>query len=326
MLEDAASPSARRRASTPLWGSIARAPGVAYALILLMAIYSVAAPGFASIGNLANVLSQSVILLIVALPMTLIIMTEGMDLSAGAVLSLASVVLTMVALQAQSVALGVLAGLVVGAAFGALNGLLVAYLQIQPFVATLGTLGAAQGLALVLTDGQSVDGIPPAIASVYSARLAGVPAPIVIGALVYALFHVLLYHTRLGTYVPALGGNPQALELAGVPRRGMLVVVYAIGGCAAALAGLMMAARMNAGHPTAGIGTEFDAIAAVAVGGTSFEKGDGWLLGTLLGVLAVGILRNGLNIMAIPSSAQVAGVGVLTIATIFLDARRRKRS
>jgi ribose transport system permease protein len=325
MLDDAASPSARRRAWAPAWGPIARAPGVAYALVLLVAIYSVAAPGFASIGNLANVLSQSVILLIVALPMTLIIMTEGMDLSAGAVLSLASVVLTMIALQTQSVALGVLAGLVVGAAFGALNGLLVAYLQIQPFVATLGTLGAAQGLALVLTDGQSVDGIPPAIASVYSARLAGIPAPIVIGAVVYALFHVVLYHTRLGTYVPALGGNPQALELAGVPRRGMLVVVYAIGGCAAALAGLMMAARMNAGHPTAGIGTEFDAIAAVAVGGTSFEKGDGWLLGTLLGVLAVGILRNGLNIMAIPSSAQVAGVGILTIATIFLDARRRRR-
>jgi ribose transport system permease protein len=318
----------RVRESDPASGRavFAAIPGVAYALAALFVVFMTAAPGFASILNLTNVLSQSVILLIVALPMTLIMMTEGMDLSAGAVLSLSSVVLTMVALQAHSVALGLVSALMAGTAFGALNGWLVAYLQIQPFVATLGTLGAAQGVALVLTDGQSVDGIPAAIASFYSARLAGVPAPILLGAAVYALFHGLLYHTRLGTYVPALGGNPQALDLAGVRRRLVLVAVYAIGGCAAGLAGLMMAARINAGHPTAGIGTEFDAIAAVAVGGTSFEKGDGWLFGTLLGVLAVGILRNGLNLMAIPSSAQVAGVGLLTIATLVLDARRGRRS
>jgi ribose transport system permease protein len=301
---------------------IATIPGVAVVLVLLSALFALVAPGFLSAANLSNVLMQSTILLMIALPMTLIIMTEGLDLSVGAVLTLASVVLALTVVVTGSFILGLATALAVGLAFGVLNGILVAWMAIPPFVATLGTLGVAQGLALIVSDGQSVVGIPPSIQFIYSGKVSGVPMPIILGGAAYLFFHVLLYHTRFGTYVPALGGNREALKLAGVPDRGMLIAVYGLGGIMAGVAAMLLTARMNAGHPTAALGMEFDAIAAVAVGGTSFERGNGWLFGTLLGVFAVGILRNGLNLMAVPSSAQVACIGVLVILALYIDSLR----
>jgi ribose transport system permease protein len=256
--------------------------------------------------------------------MTLIIMTEGLDLSMGAVLTLASLVVALVALSTGSILLGLLAACAIGTAFGVVNGWLVAILGIPPFVATLGTLGMAQGLSLIVSDGQSVVGLPRAIREIYSGTAAAIPFPILMAVAAYAAFYLLLYHTRLGTFVFALGGNRDALRFAGIKVERMLIVVYAVGGAMAGLAGVLMTARMNAGHPTAGLGLEFDAIAAVAVGGTSFERGNGWLLGTLLGVLTVGVLRNGLNLLAIPSSAQVSCVGMLVIMALFFDGLRSR--
>jgi ribose transport system permease protein len=220
--------------------------------------------------------------------------------------------------------LGLGAAILVGAAFGTVNGWLVAILGIPPFVATLGTLGMAQGLSLIVSDGQSVVGIPHSVRDIYSATVLGVPVPIVMALATYAVFHTLLYHTRFGTYIFALGGNREALKYAGLSPNRLLIAVYALGGIMAGTAGLLMTARMNSGHPTAGLGLEFDAIAAVAVGGTSFERGNGWLLGTVLGVIAVGVLRNGLNLISLPSSVQVASVGVLVIVALFLDGLRSR--
>lgn len=302
-------------------------PGVAVALVGLTLLFSVMSQGFLTHGNLSNILVQSVILLLIALPMTLIIMTEGLDLSIGAVLTLASLVLALIVVSTQSLLLGLTGAVAVGVAFGLVNGWLVAGLKIPPFVATLGTMGAAQGLALIVSDGQSVVGIPRFVRQVYSGDLFGLlPYPLLIGAGFYALFHILLYHTRFGTYVCALGGNRDALTLAGVKWRRLLTAVYALGGAMAGMAALLMTARMNAGHPTAAIGMEFDAIAAVALGGTSFERGNGWIFGTLMGVLTVGVLRNGLNLLAVPSSVQVACIGLLVIFALFLDSIRGQKS
>jgi ribose transport system permease protein len=312
-------------ALTPARSLLGRIPGVAIVPVLLCAGFSISTPGFASVANLSNVLVQSTILLMLALPMTLIIMTEGLDLSMGAVLTLASVVLALTVVTTGSSFLALLVGLSVGLAFGIVNGWLVAHLAIPPFVATLGTLGAAQGLALIVSDGQSIVGIPRSIQQMYSGALLGIPLPIWIGAVAYFGFHELLYHTAFGTYVFGLGGNREALKLAGVRVNLTLVAIYALGGAMAGFAALLMTARVNAGHPTAGIGMEFDAIAAVAVGGTSFERGNGWLFGTLLGVIAVGILRNGLNLMALPSSVQVACIGILVIVALFIDGLRSER-
>ncbi|MGM4904112.1 ABC transporter permease [Tardiphaga sp. 866_E4_N2_1] len=301
-----------------------RIPGVAVMLVLLCVVFSLMTPGFLTVPNISNVLVQSTILLMLALPMTLIIMTEGLDLSMGAVLTLTSLIVAIVALATGSLLLGLLAALVVGIVFGTINGWLVAVVGIPPFVATLGTLGMAQGLSLIVSDGQSVVGMPAAVRGVYSGTLGGVPLPIVLGLGSYLAFHGLLYHTRFGTYIFALGGNREALKFAGISARRLLILVYALGGAMVGLAGLLMTARMNSGHPTAGLGLEFDAIAAVAVGGTSFERGNGWLLGTLLGVVTVGVLRNGLNLLALPSSIQVASVGLLVIAALFVDGLRSR--
>ena len=301
-----------------------RVPGVAIMLVLLVVVFGVAASGFLSAANIENVLVQSTLLLMLALPMTLIIMTEGLDLSMGAVLTLTSLAVAIVSVATGSMLLGLGAALAAGLAFGIANGWLVAVLGIPPFVATLGTLGMAQGLALIVSDGQSVVGVPHSVSNIYSAAPFGIPVPIVLGLIAYLVFHGLLYRTRFGTYIFALGGNREALSYAGLSPTMLLIAVYAIGGAMAGVAGLLMTARMNAGHPTAGLGLEFDAIAAVAVGGTSFERGNGWLLGTALGVLAVGVLRNGLNLLALPSSIQVASVGVLVILALVLDGLRSR--
>ncbi len=310
---------------SPASFSIARVPGVAIVLVVLCVTFGFMSPGFATPANIANILTQSTILLLLALPMTIIIMTEGIDLSMGAVLTLASIALAITVVATGSATLGFLAALAVGFCFGLGNGVLIAALDIPPFITTLGTLGIAQGLSLLATDGQSVVGIPRSISMIYSGTVAGIPLPVVIAALAYILTYILLYHTRFGTYVFALGGNREALKVAGISVRGMLIRVYVFGGLMAGFAALLMTARLNSAHPTAGIGMEFDAIAALAVGGTSFERGNGWLLGTLLGVVAVGVLRNGLNLLAIPSSAQVACIGALVIVALFIDGLRATR-
>ena len=294
-------------------------------LVVLCAVFGTTSPGFATPANVANILTQSTILLLLALPMTVIIMTEGLDLSIGAVLTFASIVLALTVVTTGSPTLAFLAALAVGLCFGLVNGVLISVFGIPPFITTLGTLGIAQGLSLVVTDGQSVVGIPHSIENIYSGTAAGIPFPVIVAALAYCITYALLYHTRFGTYVFALGGNREALKVAGISVSGMLIRVYVFGGLMAGFAALLMTARLNSAHPTAGIGMEFDAIAAVAVGGTSFERGNGWLLGTLFGVIAVGVLRNGLNLLAVPSSAQVACIGALVIIALFIDGLRAER-
>jgi ribose transport system permease protein len=286
-----------------------RAPGLMIALVIMLTGFTIASRDFATPGNALNIVRQSSVLLLIALPMTFVILTEGLDISVGAVVSLCSVALAQV-----------------GALCGALNGGLIAYLGIPPFVATLGTLGVAQSLALILTGGQSVTGLPLNVVFVYGGSILGIPVPILVIVAAYAVMHGLLYRTPFGSYVFALGGNREALTLAGISWRRTLLAVYVLMGAWAGVAALVLAGRLSAGHPTAAIGMEFDAIAAVALGGTSFERGEGWLPGTVLGVAAIGILRNGLNLIAVSSSLQVCCIGILVILAFTLEAFRTQKS
>lgn len=304
---------------------LARVPGVAWILGLLVITFTASSRDFLSGANLHNIGLQSVILLILALPMTMIILTEGIDIAMGAVLTLASVMLAWVLVHDGSLLMALAAALATGLVFGVANGMLVALLKMPPFVVTLGTMGVAQGLALIVTDGQSIVVRSDALQAMYTGSVGGLSQPLLIGVVVYALSHWLLYHTRFGTYVFALGGNPEALKLAGIRANAYLIAVYALGGLMAGLAALILTARMSSGHPTSAIGMEFDAIAAVVVGGTSLEHGRGWLFGTLLGVVAVGVLRNGLNLLTIPSSAQVACIGLLVLVALFIDGMKKQK-
>ena len=306
--------------------TVARMPGVAFLLVALAIAFAFFASGFASLPNLLNIGVQSSILLLLALPMTFIIMTEGLDLSMGAVLGLTGVVLASMLVAGNSLAVAFAAALGVGLVFGVANGLFVVKLGLPPFVATLGTLGIAQGIALVMTNGESVVGIGPALPRLYATTWLGIPFSILVAVLIYAIFHFLLYYTRFGNYVFAIGGNREALVLAGVPAGFFHVSVYALAGLMAGFAALLLTGRMNSGHPIAAMGMEFDAIAAVIAGGTERQRGNGWLPGTVLGVLTVGVLRNGLNVLAMPSSLQVASIGLLLITALLIDSMRRRRS
>jgi ribose transport system permease protein len=294
-------------------------PGAAYLLVVLLVVFSIFGEGFATLANVVNIGVQGSVLLLLALPMTLIIMTEGLDLSMGAVLSLGGVVLATMLMNEHRLMVALAGAVGVGLAFGIANGILVVTLRLPPFVATLGTLGIAQGLALVITGGQSVVGIRETLPAIYESRPLGIPFAIAVALAAFVVFRSTLSKTRLGAYVSAIGGNREALALAGVRVDLYHVGVYALGGVMAGVAALLLTGRMSAGHPTAAIGLEFDAVAAVIVGGTSFEGGKGSLTGTLIGVLTIGVLKNGLNVMSVASSLQVAGIGVLVIAALVID-------
>lgn len=304
---------------------LAHLPGVAWLLLVLVGVFAFTAQGFFSGANLQNVLLQATLLLILALPMTLVILTEGLDLSMGAVLSLCTVVLAVVQISTGSVALGLGAAMATGLAFGLVNGVLVANFELPPFVVTLGTLGAAQGLALVVAEDRTTMGVADGVRLLWEGQWLGLPLPVWLALIVWAAIHLLLNHSRFGARIVALGGNREALRFAGIPVRGSLIVVYVIAGGCVGLAALLLTGRINGGHPTAAIGMEFDAIAAVAVGGTAFERGKGGLGGTVLGVLTVGVMRNGLNLLSMPSSVQVAAVGAVVIVALWVDALRRSK-
>ena len=300
----------------------AMAPGAVYALILLTLVFTLSTTQFLTMHNLTNIGMQGSVLIIVALGMTLIILSEGIDLSLGPVMGLAGVVLALAVKQQVGLPLAILAAIVVGGCFGVLNGVLIARLGLPPFVVTLGTFGMAQGLALVLTEGSSVPGLGPAVQYFNDGRILGIQVPIIMTGITFLVVYVILYYTKFGTYVFAIGGNQEALGLAGVRTRLYKTGVYVLGGILAGVAALVMTARMNAAHPTVGVGLEFDAIASVILGGTSFERGRGWLGGTIIGALAVSVLRNGLNLIGLSTSWQVSMVGMVIILAIVVDALR----
>ena len=308
-------------------GAVIRRPRPLPAIVFITAVFVLAAalavPGFTSGPNLSNVGQQAAILLMIAMPMTLVIMSEGMDLSAGALLSLCGVVLAKLLAASVGMPLALAAAVAVGLTFGLLNGVLVSVLTLPPFVVTLGTLGIAQGAALVITDGNSVTGIGPAAAAFYAIAPLGIPISLLIALAMWGLTHVLLYHTRFGNGVFAIGGNRDALVLAGVPVHRLHIAIYALMGVVVGLTALLLIGRMNSGHPTVAIGMEFDAIAAVVLGGTAFERGDGRLFGTVFGVATIGVLRNALNLLGIESSLQVVSIGILVILVIVIDSSRK---
>ena len=308
----------------PLLNSLKRLPGVALMLLVCIVVFSILSSDFLSIPNITNIGVQSTILLMISLPMTMVIMTEGIDMSIGALLTFCGVIAAYFLAQTQNLPLSIFMAIMVGLVVGLLNGAIIVYMKMPPFVVTLGMLGLCQSLALIVTDGQTISNVGDTIGLAYNAKFLGIPLPIYFAIVSYAIFHGLLYHTRFGTYVFAIGGNRDSLKLAGIRVNIYHIGVYALSGIMAGVASILLTARMNSGHPTAAIGMEFDAIAAVIVGGTSFEKGNGWMFGTFLGVITVGILRNGLNLVGVQSSVQVASIGLLVLVALLLDGFKAK--
>jgi len=289
-------------------------------LCLLLALVS---DRFLTGDNLLNILRQSTINGIIALGMMLVIMTRGIDLSVGSILALATVITADMLSQGWDPLPALLLCLLIGAGLGLISGLLVSLVRIPPFIATLGLMTFARGLALVYTEGQPITGLGDGFRQIGTGYLGPVPMPIVVAGVVYLGGYVLLKHMALGRYIQALGDNETAAYLTGLSVRRITTFVYVAIGALSALAGAILIARLNSAQPTAGAGFEFDAIAAVVVGGTSFEGGEGSLLGTLIGVLIIGVLNNGLNLLNVPSFYQgVVQGAVIALALILHRAIR----
>ena len=274
--------------------------------------------------NQINILRQATISGIVAIGMTLVILTAGIDLSVGSILALSAVITADLLKQGMPVLLAIFIALGIGALMGMVNGLIIARGKIPPFIATLGMLTVGRGLTLMYTQGKPFTGLPETFRFIGTASIGPIPMPIVIAAALFTLVAVILSRTRFGEYVYLIGDNPVAARLAGVNTSRMIVFVYMISGMCAALAGLILIARLDSAQPVIGVGYEFSAIAAVVVGGTSFSGGEGTLFGTLLGTLLIETLSNGLNLLNVSQLwEQVIKGAVIALALLFYKAISR---
>jgi ribose transport system permease protein len=269
---------------------------------------------FLTQGNLMNVLRQNAFTAILAAGMSLVILTGGIDLSVGSVVGLAGVACAATMAHGWGLASGVLVGLLVGLVIGTLNGIVITRLTVPPFIVTLAMMQLARGAAYKYTDARTISGLPEAFA-----KLSYGLVPVLIMAAVFALTWLLLMRTPFGRHVYATGGNREAAWLAGIRVNRLLVVLYALCGLAAGLAGVLVASRLNAGYPKAGEFYELDAVTAVVVGGTSLFGGRGSIWGTLAGAFFIGILNNGLNLYHIELYDQLMVKGVVLLAAASLD-------
>jgi ribose transport system permease protein len=297
----------------------ARELGTLVGLVLLAVLLSLLTPHFLSVSNLLNVLEQTSINAVIAVGMTFVILSGGIDLSVGSVLAVAGVVLASAlrALWPAPLAIGV--GVAVGALCGLANGVLITRGRLPPFIATLGMMSIARGAALVFTEGRPVSGFEPGFRALSTGRLLGIPAPVLITAVIYVAAHLLLTRTRFGRYVYAIGGNEEATRLSGISAGFHKTMVYVLCGVTAGMASVLLTARLNSAQPIAGINYELDAIAATVIGGTSLSGGVGTLHGTLIGALIMGVLRNGLNLLGTSSFFQQIVIGVVIITAVLFD-------
>ncbi|MBB4403686.1 MULTISPECIES: ABC transporter permease [Rhizobium/Agrobacterium group] len=285
-------------------------------LIVVSILMGLASDNFFSLNNIMNVLRQVSVVGILAVGMTFVILTGGIDLSVGAVMALVGTLSAGLMVNSglpASVALP--AGLFIGLGIGIFNGVLVAWGKMPAIIVTLATMGMARGLGLIYSGGYPVSGIPSWISWFGVGRIGVVPVPVVIMVVIYAIAWVLLQRTAFGRHVYALGGNELAARLSGVKTQRVKLAVYGISGVTAALAALILTGRLMSGQPNAGVGFELDAIAAVVLGGTAIAGGRGLILGTLIGAVLLGILNNGLNLMGInPYLQDVIKGGIILLA------------
>jgi ribose transport system permease protein len=293
-----------------------------FGLCLLLWILT---PHFLTVSNLLNVLEQTAINAVIAAGMTFVIISGGIDLSVGSLVALSGVVLGTLLHAGVPMPVAIAASLGVGFFFGVLNGLAITWGRLPPFIATLGMMSVARGCALLFTDGRPVSGFDAAFRNLATARVVGIPAPVLVAIAVYIVAWFVLSKTRFGRYVYAIGGNEEATRLSGVNVRLHKMCVYGVSGLASAVAAVLLTSRLNSAQPIAGIMYELDAIAATVIGGTSLMGGEGGLGGTIIGALIMGVLRNGLNLLGVSSFVQQIVIGLVIVFAVLIDTALKSR-
>ncbi len=301
--------------------------GIISAIVIIGIFLSIASPYFLKISNFVNIGNQIALNLIIAVGMTIVITTGGIDLSVGANVALTGIVVALFYYAAgggpAALILGLVVGLATGAGIGVFNGLLVTVLNVPPFITTLGGMVAFRGLALVLSNGRVLYGLPESFQSVFGGFIFNtIPKSIVIAVVISVIGVFILNKTNLGRYAKALGGNEQCLRVCGININKIKMGVYIISGVTAAISSLALTSMMNAAEPNAGNFYELDAIAVVVMGGTSLMGGKGTVVGTILGALLLGIVRNGLNIMKVPPNFHQLIVGIIILGAVILGSKQ----
>lgn len=300
-----------------------RDAGTLIGLLIIIVTFSFLSPVFLTLPNLLNVLQQSSINALIALGMTLVIISGGIDLSVGPTAAMSAVFGAALMVAGIPVPLAVVLTLCVGTACGLFSGTLIAWAGLQPFIVTLGGLSLFRAIALIFTGGNPVFGIPATFRDIINSSWFGVPTPIVIVAIVALILWTVMNKTPLGEYILAIGGNEEAARVAGVPVRRTKITVYVISGILASLASLILIGRLGAAEPTIGTLWELDAIAAAAIGGASLMGGKGSIFGTLIGVIILGALRNGLTLLNIQAFYQLLATGLIIIIAMLIDRATR---
>jgi ribose transport system permease protein len=302
-----------------------RQMGTFAGLLALCVVLWAATPHFLTVSNLLNVLEQTSINAIVAVGMTYVIISGGIDLSVGSVLAVAGIALAL-ALEGglpAPAAIGI--ALATGTACGLANGVLITFGRLPPFIATLGMMSVARGAALMLAEGRPISGFSEGFRALATARVVMVPAPVLLTAVVYLVAHFVLVRTVFGRATYAIGGNEEAARLSGVHVQCHKTAVYGVAGLTSAVAAILLTARLNSAQPTAGTMYELDAIAATVIGGTSLLGGEGTLVGALIGALIMGVLRNGLNLLNVSSFFQQVVIGAVIIGAVLIDMSLKRR-
>jgi ribose transport system permease protein len=288
-------------------------------LLVLFGAMTLASDEFLTGDNMANLARQVAIFGIIAVGQLLVILTAGIDLSVGSVLGLTGCVTAQLLVEGMPVPLAIVVGLLVGVVLGLFNGSLVAYGKLPPFIVTLGMLGIARGLVLVLTDASTVQPLPDSFGNIANGDFIGLPNLLWIFLVVVVLTSFVLRRTVFGRYIYAVGSNPESARLSGVPVTAVLVSVYSIAGLLAAVGGILFASRLNAGIPTAGTGYELNAIAACVIGGASLFGAKGGAFGAAAGALIVATLNNGGNLLAVNAFYLQIIIGALILIAVAFD-------
>lgn len=301
--------------------------GTILILLFLIAIVTIVSPNFLAMNNIMNILQQISVNGLIALGMTFVILTAGIDLSVGSILALSGMVLGMMILSGVNEVLAILIVLVLGAVLGFTNGFFISKVKLEPFIVTLATMTMFRGITLIISDGIPAMGVTasaPILDFLSQGKLFGVPIPTIIFLVVFLVLMVLLQNTVFGKGVYAIGGNEEVARLSSVPTDKIKTSVYVISGIMSAFAGIILTSRLSSSQPTAGVGFELDAIAAVVIGGTSLAGGRGRIFGTLIGVLIIGVINNGLNIMGVSAFYQQFIKGLIILIAVVLDRKSNK--
>ncbi|MBP2659907.1 MAG: ABC-type transporter, integral rane subunit [Firmicutes bacterium] len=299
--------------------------GIGIAIVALFVFLSVSSPHFLDIANLLNILLQVSISTIIAVGMTFVILTSGIDLSVGPLTAFSSVIIGLTLHLDIGIGIPILSGILVGGLLGFMNGILIAKFKIPAFIATLGMMSVARGAALFITNGQTIHMFPSEFRFISAGNLMSIPIPVIYALVVVMIAIFILNYTKFGRHIYAIGGNKEAARLSGINVKSVETWAYIICGITCGFGAVILTGRLNAAQPIAGIGYELDAIAAVIIGGTSLNGGEGSIGGTLMGAILIGMLRNGLNLLNVSPFLQQIVIGTVIVSAVFFDQYRRSK-